>query len=148
MKVKSDFITNSSSSNYLVFIPDNFDIEKFIHLITDEDVKDYIDINAGDDETEYKEKYKTKEGILDDIRKEIKYLIDGGEIFQSYVIYFLMTSLLKELDLVISDYEGNQMTDGGSMINLNTQLRRENISKIISGGWGLKHGGWGHESKG
>ena len=33
LKLKSDFVTNSSSTSYLTYIPDDFKVEKFRELI-------------------------------------------------------------------------------------------------------------------
>jgi hypothetical protein len=138
MKRKLDFVTNSSSTSYLVFMPDNFEIRKFKDMILtrcEADLRDYCD------------GLPLEEG-LEKFFKEFDDFINSGDFYQYEhdFSFYLMSSILNELELIIT--EESTGSDDGSIQNLNVKVIRDKIETIKSGGWGLKYGGWGHESKG
>jgi len=139
MKIKQDFITNSSSASYLVFIPDSFSIKKFISMITDTEFKNALESWGASD--------YDKDELIREIYEKLNSLISYGDIGQGDGIsYDLIASILEKLELVINCPEVGG-DDSGMMININSKNIRKKISTIRSGGWGLKYGGWGHESK-
>jgi len=142
MKLKQDFITNSSSSNYLVFIPENFNFSKFKRLIEKYDIT-----YALENKEWFDEEIETKEDFLNEFDDKFGELIKEGEIWQHSIAYESIAIVLDKLDLVIGTYEGSGSNDGGSMININQESIRKKMKTVISGGWGLKYGGWGHETK-
>lgn len=142
MKIKQDFITNSSSTSYLVYIPDNFDIRKF---------KDMIKVNFQDDVTEYcdniPDKPITEDEFFQFFFNEFNNLIKQGDLYQydNSQLFYLASNIIDELELVLSDEPTG--SDAGLIQNVNVKIIKEKINTIKSGGWGLKYGGWGHESK-
>jgi len=150
MKVKSDFVTNSSSTAYLVFVPDNFDIEKFIGILDGfgDEIEEYI--------CSYKEDYESVV-TTEDIQEYKKQFIEGfnKHIKNDEFIYYENSRwfqparfILSELDLIVYEIDN---IGSGSMQDEIVLLSNEKISgklnSIKSGGWGIRHGGWGHESK-
>jgi len=145
MKIKSDFVTNSSSTSYLVYIPDNFKIEKFRDMILehfDEDLKEALDCFEPNDDGDL-----TIDEIIEKLFKEFNDLISSGVSYQyENNFYYIMNDLLDKLDLVL-DTEENSSSDNGVITNINSKILKNKIKTIKDGGWGIKFGGWGHESK-
>lgn len=141
MKIKNDFITNSSSCSYVVFIPDNFDIDKFIDLIDDERLKEPLSASWN----EYN--LKTINDVKVKIKEKINRLIKNGYIYHDDWIYYIIGELLEDLDLIIDEPETGGGDGSGCMINISGAPIREKLKTILSGGWGIKQGGWGSETK-
>ena len=125
MKIKSDFVTNSSSTSYIVCIPEKFDIDMFISLLSDMD------------EIDNKELFYNK---IKDVVKELK---DYGTLdqYENELEFYRLSDLLSELELDVLSYDSP--SDCGVIININCQKFRNKSDIIQSGGWGIKHGGWG-----
>jgi len=105
MKIKTDFVTNSSSASFIVFIPSNYKIEKN-KIIKTEQYKDYIH----DEEPSSDEINK----LIDEIKKDINLLKDGKEIMlgpYGYELLFIR-ELLKSDNLIfkIIDVDGEGAT--------------------------------------
>jgi hypothetical protein len=125
VKIKGDFVTNSSSTSFIVYIPDNFNIDEFFHLI---DGWDYIEDDA--------------EMTKEELRMNIKKLEEVGSIDEWHNLgFWLLPDLLHELELIITHWETGSL--GGKLININSKPLKEGVEVIKSGGWGIKHGGWG-----
>ena len=71
MKIKRDFVTNSSSTAMIVFIPEHYNLETERIIITDE-YKDYLE----DEEPTKEEMLK----VIDEITDNMNYLQSGEEI--------------------------------------------------------------------
>lgn len=142
MKIKNDFVTNSSSTSYLVYIPDGFEIRKFKDMILskfEDDVVEYC--------TEFSEEPITKDEFFEKFFKEFDYLVKSGGLYQydNYPAFYLSSNFLGELELVIGEEQTG--SEAGLIQNINTDIMKNKISTIKSGGWGMKYGGWGYESK-
>jgi len=138
MKIKQDFVTNSSSTCYLTFLPPDFDITKFYGMI--ENCHSY---------QHYRDDGMSDEDIKHLIKIAFKTIMDEGTIHdmdESDAVN-LLGDILGELDLIVPGDTGYVGSDSGYVFNLNNKKTREAISTIKSGGWGLKFGGWGHEIK-
>ena len=141
MKVKTDFITNSSSCSYIVFIPDNFDIDKFVELIDNERLKEPLSASWNEYDLHTIDDVKVK------IKDKINDLIKNGYIYHDDYLYYIIGDLLETLDLVVDEPDTGGGDGSGAMINISGAPLRAKLKTILSGGWGIKYGGWGSETK-
>jgi len=82
MKIKSDLVTNSSSTSYLVHIPDSFDINNFLALI------------ETDDEN------LSKEELIEKVKEEITYLKQSGSVHEyDNNAFYPIVNILSKLEL-------------------------------------------------
>jgi len=144
MKLKQDFITNSSSASYLTFIPDGFDVDKFIKLIPEYKIEELLDT-----ENYYgNEQYKDKQSLLDAVKKGFDSLINTGTVsYWDDEVFWIIQDILEKLDLIIDEPETGGGDGSGAIININGADNKSKLKTILEGGWGLKHGGWGIETK-
>lgn len=139
MKVKMGFVTNSSSTSYLVFIPDKFELTKFVHLIDDDFKEMFLE---GEDEHDPEMTYDSYiQGIFDKLKKNGMI----GECDQRLAYYGLI-EILRNLELVVHSWDDGP--DAGRIIDLNSIKMIKDVKRIAGGGWGVKHGGWGSMSGG
>ena len=139
MKIKSDFVTNSSSTSYLVCLPDNFDITKFLHIIDPENswwFEEYLDAS---EEVKKEIMEKLKERLIKLNEKLLKHT-NIYEYDSEYDAYHVFIKLLEELDLIIDSWDTS--SDNGMICGVDL----EKVERIKNGGWGIKHGGWGVKS--
>jgi hypothetical protein len=142
MKIKRDFVTNSSSCSYLVFIPDGFEIDKFLHLIEESSIEELVENDWYDSE-----EFKCKEDVLNKVKEKINDLQQYGSIHQDDGVYYIIGEIFRKLDLVLGEPETGGGDGSGAIMNINGTHYREKLTAIIKGGWGIKHGGWGIETK-
>jgi hypothetical protein len=139
-------------ANYLVYIPKNFDISKFVHLIPENFIEHTLG-NTNENLHLNDRLVTTKEEYIESFIKSFHYLL-LEEIIDSYNYYHysVLSIVLKELDLVLlEDFTTNngqpEEETTSIMINISGSIIKNKIDIIKMGGWGLKHGGWGHESE-
>lgn len=98
MKVKIDFITNSSSAAFIVFVPDSYNITPQ-RIVSSSEYKDYLE----DEEPTKKEMVDMVDGIIDNMN----YLQGGEEISidqygRDKLIFF---EILSKDDLILKTIE-------------------------------------------
>jgi len=96
MKIKNDFITNSSSTSYVVCIPDNFKFELNNEKIIGSENYDIIEFDdfEGDFETE-----GFDERVILELNKMLDSLRQGGDVFNwgEYGYSPIMSTLIQAL---------------------------------------------------
>lgn len=135
MKVKMDYITNSSSTSYLVYIPDNFEVSNFSELLIEQS-QDVLP-------------YYSKDQILELISNTfINWQNNECSTIYEYdniLLFSVIVKICEELELIVSSWESGP--DDGQVRNLNNERIIKNIVRIRNGGWGVKYGGWGQKSE-
>lgn len=122
MKIKGGFITNSSSTSYVVYLPDG------LELPDDLIQKAFDEWYGGDEEID---------DFKEDMINAFKILKDGSTVTQwdegSAVFHCLGEIFLKH-DLVIDSYDG--ASDDGSIRNINSKTINDKIEKAKKVKWG------------
>lgn len=138
MKVKMGFVTNSSSTSYLIFVPDGFELTKFVHLV-DDDFKEMFLEEEDEDDPEM-----TYESYIQGIFNKLK---ESGTIdeYDQRLAYYGLIEIFRNLELVVHTWDGGP--DSGILIDLNSIKMIKDVRRITGGGWGVKHGGWGSTSE-
>lgn len=123
MKIKLDFITNSSSTAYVVMIPDNFNVvESLAKILNTNSYQDDLYEYCDDDEPKF----------IEQISENISNLINGEDLWGYDTPCFSTTQeILEKEDLIIasvdisSDGDG-QITPANTKIIKKLQQRFEN----------------------
>ena len=92
MKTRNGFVSNSSSSSFVVLLPDNFDVDSFVteELVNSLDVDSLEDIESDD--------------VVGEVRKIIeKFIIDSQTEYDDYRSMSIVSEVLK--DYIIAEIE-------------------------------------------
>jgi len=117
MKIKLDFITNSSSTAYVVMMPDNFNIVESLAKISNQSIYQ-------DDLYEYCDDDKAK--FIEQISENISNLLNGEELWGYDTPCFCTTQeILEKEDFIIAMV--NISSDGGGQI---IPANKETIKKL------------------
>ena len=124
MKIKGDFITNSSSTSYVVYIPDDFDYKDHIEELKTDDIwKDY----DHEEEKEYKKK----------IWKQIEYTFNELKTSEDSIPgekgcmppwYYIVEHFIEKKGFVVS--EVNVGSCEGTITNVNNPAIKKKIELI------------------
>lgn len=116
MKVKFSFVTNSSSTAYIVFIPDTF---KASH-------KDIMDIFSVDLEGYYDE--LNENDIVKEIHEKLEELKGGKTIWEydEYMAFAIIRDLCEQHDFVLTSIDVS--SDGNGTI---TNIQKEKFLDIL-----------------
>jgi hypothetical protein len=133
MKIKSDFVTNSSSTSYIVFIPKDFIIEKR-HITKDNLRYSFGDLLSHINDDWEKALYALNDGL--EILKEKGTLwCDSLKVQEGYEAFYSLWCILGEQDFELDSYESS--SDDGKIHNIGAHSERiiqllsaETLSKI------------------
>ena len=123
MKLKIDFVTNSSSCSYLVYIPDGFDIKKAI-----KENQDMIDKQLS---KEWISEEFTKDEFISEIMYNHSALLKHGEInAYPFEPYEVLSDIYNKNDFMLHFIEQGGENEGSFMINMNCQSYKNKIKKL------------------
>ena len=123
MKIKQDFVTNSSSCSYLVYIPDNFDIKKAI-----KENQDMIDKQLS---KEWIAEEFTKEEFEREMLQNHLALLKHGEInAYPFEPYEVLSDIYNKNDFMLHFIEQGGENEDSFMINMNCQSYKNKIKKL------------------
>jgi hypothetical protein len=113
MKIRNGFVSNSSSSSFVVLLPDNFDVTSFVETHwKDVDLSDFdFDDDADDDTAKAK------------VNEIVKKFIEDGEVYEGNEDDHLW--LVRELfrDYIMADFDVSSDSGSGVILD-NAEIRK------------------------
>ena len=128
MKIKSDFVTNSSSTCFIVFVPNSY-------VVSDQDLEDAVAENAKwwDDDDEDQEPMTPVE-FKEEVQECIELLKSGQDIYRDnygdgidYRVYSLVDHIVSNKGFGLSSIE-----TGGDGLDQIAGVAEEKIIKILT----------------
>ena len=128
MKIKTDFVTNSSSTSYVMCMPPSFEITKEMIECVDYDykylIKDYID---HDIENPVETCLKNLNEAVQSLKVTGKIWMDHVQETSSYTHYYLIANALDKAGHKVDQFESGP--DSGMIINI---LGDETIKRVMN----------------
>jgi len=126
MKLKIDFVTNSSSCSYLVYIPDNFDIKKAI-----KENQDMIDKQLSKEWIS--EEFTKEEFEIEMIHNHFALIKSGETNAYPFEPYQVLSDIYIKNSFIIHSAELGGENESSFMININSTSCKKQIEKINTG---------------
>lgn len=127
MKTRTGLVSNSSSSSFVVLLPDNFDIKAFVEQNWENAEVDFDEYDVED------EKFETLTGLEPTYDNKLKVYIEEklnelieGDLYDDHGALYMLSYLLK--DYVIASI--NSGPDEGQIICL-TDEEKQKIREIL-----------------
>ena len=117
MKIKTDFVTNSSSTCYIAFVPDGFKVT--IEMLKEHDTDGDFDEIAEEDWPQ----------LLDEVNGSLKDLSDGKSLWREELeSFWTMISILEAKECIITSVESG----GGDGADTICGIKKDKIMKIFT----------------
>ena len=120
MKIKTDFVTNSSSTSYIVFIPKDFIIEKN-HITSDNLRYDFGDLLKHANNDWERSLYALNDG-LEVLKNEGIIWCDGLKVQEGYEGFYALHCILMEQDFELQTYESG--SEDGKIHNVGMDYQK------------------------
>lgn len=114
MKIRQGFVSNSSSSSFVLLLPRNFDVDMYVDNMEDSEISGIIKEYDMEDKNEVKEIF----------HKLVKDAYLYGE--DNYKAFNVCSDVLKEF--IVTEVEGGP---GESSISLMTESERTRLKKLL-----------------
>ena len=105
MKIRTGFVSNSSSSSYVVLIPNDFDVDDFVYANLKAIEPMYREQSEGEYGYGRKKKKVMEYNYIDDIINRLRKYIKGGSLYgeDDYLITQIVTELMGSL--IIKEFD-------------------------------------------
>jgi len=131
MKLKSDFVTNSSSTSYIVYIPDRFDIEKCLNVLKSKDSFNYFDDYFNNNYNDSDDLDKAIEYYMDEILNIFMYFKDGSSLEEIDIdcnIYNEIVEIIRDNKFVLNIFDAD--SEHGYILDINSSKYRNQMDLL------------------